>query len=573
MRQLGEKKDDWFDIYKPFNNDLKRFDQERSQPNSFAKRPVSSNQPGTSHFRENSYRHNVGYASKNRFSGKEEFLQLEEKTDKFREQGKKFGKMRAYKTDENIAEEEPKKSEALNDEPDVYDRAYYQGMENEEERSNEQEDNDYVGPYLEDVNLVQIPNKPQTTPLELKFKHMTQQDRNKPTIKTAEKDKVCRICYLEIFSNNKLHNHVKLEHPRARQAGPSLSKTLHKSPVTSHRKINFTEPNNRTQIPQVISSTAAPSNATPGYAFRGRQYAQIKLGLNSPQNETYSVCLDTGCGMSLIDREFLRSLCPTIEIQNMKKEMKVKGLGSKLYDASQFVEVDFYLPTSKGIIAHFRREIHIVDKLDTRILLGMDIALPEGWVIDLDSQLLTLLYCAGIQAHIVTIKRDKECKIPVCSATKCVIPAQSRSFVAVASSKGEPLSIPQRDLIYEPIQQQSCTTFAHLVSGECTAIMMENSSDRNIIISRYQPLGNLIDFDAQFMTVMEESEVFHLTQSAPKSVTKRLFMKGLLAGAATVTTTKTMKSKPQLDGTRDRQETLLKNGITIFGDTQQTKKL
>ncbi|RKF58216.1 hypothetical protein GcC1_184032, partial [Golovinomyces cichoracearum] len=326
-------KDDWFDIYKPFNNDLKRLDQEHSQPNSFAKRPVSSNQPGTSHFRENSYRHNVGYASKNRFSCKEEFSQLEKKTDKFREQDKKFGKMRAYKTDEHIAEEEPEKSEALNDEPDVYDRAYYQGMENGEERSNEQEVNDYVGPYLEDVNLVQIPNKPQTTPLKLNFNHMTQQDLNKPTIKTAEKD------------NN--------TQEQGKQARP-YQKILHKSPVRSHRQINFTEPNNRTQIPQVISSTAAPSKATPGYAFRGRQYAQIKLGLNSPQNENYGVCLDTGCGMSLIDREFLRFLCPTIDIQNMKKEMKVKGLGSKLYDVSQFVEVDFYLPTSKEIIAHFR---------------------------------------------------------------------------------------------------------------------------------------------------------------------------------------------------------------------------
>ncbi|RKF71272.1 hypothetical protein GcC1_103017b [Golovinomyces cichoracearum] len=106
MRQLGDKKDDCFDIYKPFNNDLKRFNQEPSQPNRFAERPVISNQPGTSYSRENFYRHNVGYASKNRFSGKGDFSQ---------EQYKKFGKMRAYKIDEHIAEEEPEKSEALKD--------------------------------------------------------------------------------------------------------------------------------------------------------------------------------------------------------------------------------------------------------------------------------------------------------------------------------------------------------------------------------------------------------------------------------------------------------------------------
>ncbi|RKF71225.1 hypothetical protein GcC1_104010, partial [Golovinomyces cichoracearum] len=364
--------DDWFDIYKPFNNDLKRFNQERSQPNSFAKRLVISNQPGTSHPREHSYRHNVGNASKNRLSGKGEFSLLEKKTDKFREQDKKFGKMRAYKSEEHIAEEEPEKSEALNDETGVYDRAYYQGMEKEEEGTNEQKDNDYVGPYLEDLNLVEIPNKPETTPLELNFKHMTQQDLNKPTIKTAEKDKMCRMCHLEFYSNNKLHNHLR-----------HIDKLILLNLII---ELKFRK-SYRQLLHQATQRQDKLSEA---------DYAQMQLRLNSPQNETYSVCLDTGCGMSLTDREFLRSLCPTIEIQNMKKGMKVKDLGSKLYDASQFIEMDFYLPTSKGIIAHFRREIHIVDKLDARIVLGMYIALPEGWIIDLDSQLLTLPYCAGV---------------------------------------------------------------------------------------------------------------------------------------------------------------------------------
>lgn len=49
--------------------------------------------------------------------------------------------------------------------------------------------------------------------------------------------------------------------------------------------------------------------------------------------------------------------------------MKVKGLRSRLYDASQFVEADFYMPTINGLVAHFRREIHIVDNLDAQKLM------------------------------------------------------------------------------------------------------------------------------------------------------------------------------------------------------------
>ncbi|KAI6244554.1 hypothetical protein HI914_07482 [Erysiphe necator] len=100
---------------------------------------------------------------------------------------------------------------------------------------------------------------------------------------------------------------------------------------------------------------------------------------------------------------------------------------------------------------------------------------------------------------------------------------------------------------------------------------MENASDKNITISRHQKLGNLIDSDVQIMTVIDEIEVFHLTQSPPISATKRLFMKGLLAAAATVTSTKSMKSK--VHNPQKAHETILTNGITVFGENQQTKQL
>ncbi|RKF62347.1 hypothetical protein OnM2_034061 [Erysiphe neolycopersici] len=100
---------------------------------------------------------------------------------------------------------------------------------------------------------------------------------------------------------------------------------------------------------------------------------------------------------------------------------------------------------------------------------------------------------------------------------------------------------------------------------------MENVSDKNITISRHQKLGNFIDSDAQIMTVIDEIEVFHLAQSPPISATKRLFMKGLLATAATVTSTESMKSN--VHNLQKTHETILTNGIMVFGDNQQTKQL
>ena len=46
--------------------------------------------------------------------------------------------------------------------------------------------------------------------------------------------------------------------------------------------------------------------------------------------------------------------------------------------------LDLYLPGENGLT--ITREIHIVEGLDAKILLGMDIAELEGWIFDLDQE-------------------------------------------------------------------------------------------------------------------------------------------------------------------------------------------
>ncbi|KAI6249759.1 hypothetical protein HI914_01856 [Erysiphe necator] len=157
--------------------------------------------------------------------------------------------------------------------------------------------------------------------------------------------------------------------------------------------------------------------------------------------------------MSLIDRSFLLEMCPKIEIQTMKMEMKLRGLGSQRNDASQFVVLDFYLPSTNGILAQFSRKIHIVDKLEARVLMGMDIILRK-----------------------------------------------SRAFVVVSGRKCDKLSLPKHDMMFKPLRQNCFTAFAHLVSGECKAIVVENPTDKEVIVTQNLKLRNIMDSDAQIMT-------------------------------------------------------------------------
>lgn len=66
--------------------------------------------------------------------------------------------------------------------------------------------------------------------------------------------------------------------------------------------------NNSTENLELVTSTAASSAAPPGYAFRERGYALVRLAFDSLRYEHHKMCLDTSCGMSLIDKDFLQKM-------------------------------------------------------------------------------------------------------------------------------------------------------------------------------------------------------------------------------------------------------------------------
>ncbi|KAI0995989.1 hypothetical protein K3495_g12193 [Podosphaera aphanis] len=86
----------------------------------------------------------------------------------------------------------------------------------------------------------------------------------------------------------------------------------------------------------------------------------------------------------------------------MDKPMKVEGLGDKQHETSSFVILDILMPGSNNTTPHIRCKFHIVENLDVKILLGIDIASPEGWLIDPENEKLLIPHCQGISVPIST---------------------------------------------------------------------------------------------------------------------------------------------------------------------------
>ena len=100
--------------------------------------------------------------------------------------------------------------------------------------------------------------------------------------------------------------------------------------------------------------------------------------------------------MSLVDRQFLLKKCPNVKISTMVTPIKVRGIGSASHAANEFALVEFYLPGTKNKVAYFQRKVHLVDNLKANLLLGIDVLVPEGIIMDLAAKTATVTSCRSV---------------------------------------------------------------------------------------------------------------------------------------------------------------------------------
>jgi hypothetical protein len=96
---------------------------------------------------------------------------------------------------------------------------------------------------------------------------------------------------------------------------------------------------------QLIQSAAKTASGT------GRNYkdwsharAEVRLDLNKPSSY---ICIDTGCSMSLVDRDFLAENSPA-QVQKLTTPVIVRGIGSRRVPSTEYAIVDMYSDGTTG---------------------------------------------------------------------------------------------------------------------------------------------------------------------------------------------------------------------------------
>ena len=171
----------------------------------------------------------------------------------------------------------------------------------------------------------------------------------------------CRTCNQEFQSRNGLHRHIKLEKHFAPEPDIFI----------------------RSGEPLIRRATMKPSLGT-GFAFRGYTYAQVNVS-TTPTGELHTICADSGCGMSVVDSNWLRDHYPQVHIVTMTVPIHVKGIGTNSHLSQTYVTIKMYIPgkdKEQDVVAEVEAELHLVQGLDCHILLGVDVLSPYGMVID-----------------------------------------------------------------------------------------------------------------------------------------------------------------------------------------------
>ena len=209
-----------------------------------------------------------------------------------------------------------------------YSQEYYEGTPygNNDEEPSDHDNIREVGFTVQQVGFVSPPPAP---PL---------------ADKRQSRSRKCELCRQEFPSQTKYHKHRKTGCPKdSKQPNPAeqliqpkaqlnpakqliqpeAPLNIAEQPIQAKTQLDpsgtqldpmtQTSPGATEQMeerPIIVAWQAEPSKQQPGYAFKGFQYAKVQACIGSPANDKITMCADSGCGMSLIDRKYLNAFCP-----------------------------------------------------------------------------------------------------------------------------------------------------------------------------------------------------------------------------------------------------------------------
>lgn len=333
----------------------------------------------------------------------------------------------------------------------------------------------------------------------------------------------------------------------------------------------------------MIVQSSAPPDKGDGYGFRNWKYATIRATI-AYLGAMEDLCLDTGYTMSLVDRKWLHALKPDAVIRRTTNSVTVRGIGDRQHSSSDYATLDLYVEgkvKGKTAIAHIRRDVHIVDNLKAKMLIGTDIMCPEGMIASLQTGKLTIGSC-DMTAPITCTPAGPRINRTVRSHHAVTLPAHS---VVPVPFKSQGSAIPSgRDYSFQPHTTSldfgaEGGIMAHVMDAQTSVIHVRNAMDKPILVPKHTKLGRITDFEEEGCYHADVSDA-HLAVGVSWKRRALTAIAGLamaaaplLAGMTSASPAISLPQTPEAFATAVAAplEITTPTGITIYGATPETQ--
>ena len=290
----------------------------------------------------------------------------------------------------------------------------------------------------------------------------------------------CKICQQLFPSNNALHWHLcstcqalkQFEDPKKAKLATML----------------YAKPKKEV----IIMSTAPKTNGLPRHEFHKWQYTMANIQFSKDQQaQVHNICLDTGCTMTLIDKDFPKKVTPDAVMKKMVSLVSVRGVGCRKHSSVDNTTIDMYFPQTKRRTAMINQEIHKVDSLKAKMLIGIDILGKESFTINTKNKKAIIKSCNNLIIFLeVASQAHTQFTQQILADKDTIILAKTLKQILVQSklAKG-------KNLLFKPsYAKPNVIVVAQTVNCRMTKILMRNNTNNSLTIAGKTQLEQVIEY-------------------------------------------------------------------------------
>src|SRR5436190_8957021 len=178
----------------------------------------------------------------------------------------------------------------------------------------------------------------------------------------------------------------------------------------------------------------------------------------------------------------------------MATPLRINGISGNQHTTSEYVVATLRIPgqdKNGPAEAVITRELHIVDKLEANMLIGMDIMVPEKMDILLSRKILQVGTCnVEVPVQVRVPPGFQQQLHPIHAKTTTVVPPYSVATIPIHSLSAIATALNQ-DFLFEPKELDHVSLFSHIINSSTEGILVKNSTSIPIKIPRNTRLGHL----------------------------------------------------------------------------------